>query len=156
MENETKPAEFSVPKSQTAKPSNNTSKKPRRQEENTKNVRRVGTVTLGFAFIAVGIILGGYYFVPNFNWRFALKLLPLLLVMLGVEVLVAAARPERFKYDIFSIFLCILLCGGSLCISLGVIYCEHEDCIEKTARQIEIVILETEDESGTSLYISGT
>ena len=39
-------------------------------------VRRVGSLTLGFGLMAVGVFFLCYYFVPQFNWELALKIAP--------------------------------------------------------------------------------
>ena len=82
-------------------------------------VRRVGSVTLGFALIAAGVFFLGYYFWPGFNWALALKLAPPAgLVLMGAEVLYSACRPGKWKYDFLSAFACLLLMGGALGLSL--------------------------------------
>ena len=73
-------------------------------------VRRVGSLTLGFGLMAVGVFFLCYYFVPQFNWELALKIAPAAgLILLGCEVLYFAARPQRWKYDFLSVLLCIVL-----------------------------------------------
>ena len=81
---------------------------------------RVGTFTMGFALIALGIFLlldlfgafnGGYW---------AMRLWPVVIIFLGVEVLlyavVANKKPEtlKIKYDFVSIFLVLLIGMASL------------------------------------------
>lgn len=84
-----------------------------------KPMRRVGSVTLGVALIAVGVFFLLYYFVPRFDWLLALKIVPaLMLMLLGGEVLVCAARPGRWKYDFLAVFACLLLMGASFCLTL--------------------------------------
>ena len=73
-------------------------------------VRRVGSLTLGFGLMAVGVFFLCYYFVPQFNWELALKIAPAAgLCLLGGEVLYFAAKPEKWKYDFLSVFYCLLL-----------------------------------------------
>ncbi len=81
--------------------------------------RRVGTVTMGLAMIAAGVVLLCWLF----GWidlnmlidlcRFA----PLLLVGTGIELCVwgAAGNQVRLKYD----FLSVIFCGLLLCLCLG-------------------------------------
>ena len=79
-------------------------------------VRRVGSLTLGFGLMAVGVFFLCYYFVPQFNWELALKIAPAAgLCLLGGEVLYFAAKPEKWKYDFLSVFYCLLLMGVCLC-----------------------------------------
>ena len=79
-------------------------------------VRRVGSLTLGFGLMAVGVFFLCYYFVPQFNWELTLKIAPAAgLCLLGGEVLYFAAKPEKWKYDFLSVFYCLLLMGVCLC-----------------------------------------
>ena len=70
----------------------------------------MGTLTLGVCLIACGVLFLCYFFVPHFNWELTLKIAPAAgLILLGCEVLYFAARPQRWKYDFLSVFLCIVL-----------------------------------------------
>ena len=83
-----------------------------------RTIRRVGSITLGFALIAAGAFFLLFYFWPAFNWQLVLKLAPALaLVLLGCEVLYSAARPGRWKYDFLSVFACLALMGGAFCLA---------------------------------------
>ena len=80
-------------------------------------IRRVGSFTLGLCLIAAGIFFLFYYFVPKFDWMLALKILPAgAIILLGIEVLYFAGKPERWKYDFLSVFFCLILIGGCLCL----------------------------------------
>ena len=82
-------------------------------------LRRVGSFTLGACLIAGGIFFLCYYFVPGFAWQMALKIAPAAgLILLGGEVLFFAARPGRWKYDFWSVLICLVLMGGCFCLSL--------------------------------------
>ena len=82
-------------------------------------LRRVGSFTLGACLIAAGIFFGCYYFVPGFDGQLALKIIPAAgLVLLGGEVLFFAARPGRWKYDFWSVLICLVLMAGCFCLSL--------------------------------------
>ncbi len=82
-------------------------------------LRRVGSVTLGVCLIAAGVFFLGWYFVPGFPTQLVLKIAPAAgLVLLGGEVLYFAQKPERWKYDFMSVFLCLLLMGGCFCLAL--------------------------------------
>ena len=81
-------------------------------------IRRVGSITLGFALIAAGAFVLVFYVWPAVNWQLVLKLAPALaLVLLGCEVLYSAARPGRWKYDFLSVFACLALMGGAFCLA---------------------------------------
>lgn len=89
---------------------NNTAETPAFKAPENAPVRRVGTLTLGVCLIACGVLFLCYFFVPHFNWDLALKIAPAAgLILLGCEVLYFAARPQRWKYDFLSVFLCIVL-----------------------------------------------
>ena len=82
-------------------------------------LRRVGSVTLGACLIAAGIFFLLTYFVPGFPAQPVLRIVPAAgLVMLGGEVLFFAARPGRWKYDFWSVLICLVLMGGCFCLSL--------------------------------------
>ena len=82
-------------------------------------LRRVGSFTLGVCLIAAGIFFLLTYFVPGFPTQPVLRIVPAAgLVMLGGEVLFFAARPGRWKYDFWSVLVCLVLMGGCFCLSL--------------------------------------
>ena len=82
-------------------------------------LRRVGSFTLGVCLIAAGIFFLLTYFVPGFPTQPVLRIVPAAgLVMLGGEVLFFAARPGRWKYDFWSVLICLVLMGGCLGLSL--------------------------------------
>ena len=82
-------------------------------------LRRVGSFTLGVCLIAAGIFFLLAYFVPGFDWKLALKIAPAAgLILPGGEVLFFAARPGRWKYDFWSVLICLVLMGGCFCLSL--------------------------------------
>ena len=72
-------------------------------------LRRVGSFTLGVCLIAAGIFFLLAYFVPGVDWKLMLKIAPAAgLILLGGEVLFFAARPGRWKYDFWSVLICLL------------------------------------------------
>ena len=82
-------------------------------------LRRVGSFTLGACLIAAGIFFLLTYFVPGFPTQPVLRIVPAAgLVMLGGEVLFFAARPGRWKYDFWSVLICLVLMGGCFGLSL--------------------------------------
>ena len=82
-------------------------------------LRRVGSFTLGVCLIAAGIFFLLAYFVPGFDWQLALKIAPAAgLILLGGEVLFFAARPGRWKYDFWSVLICLVLMAGCFGLSL--------------------------------------
>ena len=82
-------------------------------------LRRVGSFTLGVCLIAAGIFFLLAYFVPGVDWKLTLKIAPAAgLILLGGEVLFFAARPGRWKYDFWSVLICLVLMAGCFGLSL--------------------------------------
>ena len=82
-------------------------------------LRRVGSFTLGVCLIAAGIFFLLAYFVPSVDWKLMLKIAPAAgLILLGGEVLFFAARPGRWKYDFWSVLICLVLMAGCFGLSL--------------------------------------
>ena len=83
----------------------------RKEPPRPPKTRRVGTLTCGIALIFFGAGIGAFLIWPGFDLMLLLRLSPLMLVLLGAELLVASfSRFElRLKYDFASIFLCLLL-----------------------------------------------
>ena len=99
-------------------------------------LRRVGSFTLGVCLIAAGIFFLLTYFVPGFPTQPVLRIVPAAgLVMLGGEVLFFAARPGRWKYDFWSVLICLVLMGGCFCLSLLPVVWEE---ISPQRRQTEL------------------
>ena len=81
--------------------------------------RRTGTLTLGLALILVGGCILGYCFVPGFNLFTAAKFSPLLLVLMGLEILIGAFRKgDEYRVNFGSVLLCLILTGCSLCVAM--------------------------------------
>ena len=98
--------------------------------------RRVGSFTLGACLIAAGIFFLLAYFVPGVDWKLMLKIAPAAgLILLGGEVLFFAARPGRWKYDFWSVLICLVLMGGCFCLSLLPVVWEE---ISPERRQTEL------------------
>lgn len=98
---------------------NDTAETPAFKAPENAPVRRVGTLTLGVCLIVCGVLFLCYFFVPHFNWELALKIAPAAgLILLGGEVLFFAARPGNWKYDFWSVLICLVLMGGCFCLSL--------------------------------------
>lgn len=75
--------------------------------------RRIGTFTLGLTLLGGGGVMLASTFLPNWDFTWALRLGPLILICLGAETLLAARKEGRIKYDWAGIILSFLLaCGG--------------------------------------------
>ncbi|MDD6033774.1 MAG: hypothetical protein PUC47_09895 [Oscillospiraceae bacterium] len=71
--------------------------------------RRVGTFTFGVVLVAAGLAMLVSMFAPQMDMVWVLKLSPLALVSLGVEVLLAVRGGGRVKYDWVGMLLCCLI-----------------------------------------------
>lgn len=106
--------------------------------EQNDPIRRVGSFTLGACLIAVGIFFLFYYFVPHFDWMLVLKIAPALaVILLGIEVLYFAGKPERWKYDFLSVFVCLILILGCFAL-MFVPTLMAEFSPEQTQRRIDL------------------
>lgn len=76
--------------------------------------RRAGTFTLGAVLIAAGGGMLASLLWPAFEIGWLFKASPLILVLLGVEVLLAARGGGRVKYDWLGMLLCFLLVGAGM------------------------------------------
>lgn len=78
-----------------------------------KKVRRVGSIAFALVLIAAGVLLIVYQFVPQFDLLKILKFSPVILIVLGVEMLYYSARPDvKVKFD----WLAMLGTAFTLCI----------------------------------------
>lgn len=89
------------------------------QEKGSKQTARpvfVGRITLGLALIAVGLLVTGSLFFPNIPFLTVAKFAPLILVVLGAEILIGAMRnPGRnVKVGFGLIVLCLILIFGAV------------------------------------------
>lgn len=77
--------------------------------------RRVGRVTLGISLVTAGVLLLIGLFNPGFSIFTAAKFAPVILILIGAEILVSTftAKGCRLRYDFLSMFVCFLLIFGS-------------------------------------------
>lgn len=97
--------------------------------------RRVGTFTLGVTLVVSGVLMAAALFRPELDLRWALKLSPLILILLGIETLIAARGGGRIKYDWAGMLLCFILTGAALCMCAAawyVSYWPESRCYEGT------------------------
>lgn len=100
---------------------------PPAKREGDKPTRRVGTLTMGFSLIAVGIVSLFSLFDPAFDWALVAKFSPIILVLLGCEVLFryVADKGAKLKYDFLSGFVCLCLILGSVAASTVPYYLKY-------------------------------
>ena len=112
-----------APSSEPPAPSENSVPEyPIHPPEKPQRVRRVGSFTMGIALIACGILVLLFLLFHNIEMvTTAAKWSPVLLILLGVEILLSnfLFRKDRLKYDFLSGFFCLCIVGGSLLISTG-------------------------------------
>lgn len=81
-----------------------------------KKVRRVGRIAFAVLLIAAGVLLLLQQFMPQFDLIGIVRFAPVLLIVLGIEMLVYSARPDiQVKFD----WLSVLGCGFVLCVVGG-------------------------------------
>lgn len=77
----------------------------------TMRTRRVGTLTMGLSLIGAGVLFAVHLFVPGiFTYYYIFRLWPLILILLGAEVMIANVRnrEEKIIYDGWAIFIMVL------------------------------------------------
>lgn len=79
-------------------------------------VRRVGTLTMGLALIAGGVLALVALLWQDYGIISVLRFSPLILVLLGLEIVVNAAvfRGQKLQYDVLSMFVCFFLIVGAV------------------------------------------
>ncbi len=78
--------------------------------KSAKKVRRVGTFTMGCVMIVVGVAILCSSILGWDNLMLLAKLAPIVLILLGVEVLVASfVQKAKLKYDVFGVILSSLV-----------------------------------------------
>lgn len=77
----------------------------------TTRSRRVGTMTLGISLIGAGILFAAHLVIPGaLNYYDIFRLWPVILILLGIEVLIANMKnkEEKIIYDGWAMFIMIL------------------------------------------------
>lgn len=73
--------------------------------------RRVGTFTLGICLVVFGVLFLLHLFVKNIDYLLIFHLWPVILILLGAEILFYAIRsPQKhYQYDFAAILIILLL-----------------------------------------------
>lgn len=73
--------------------------------------RRVGTITLGSILILFGVLYLSHLFLPAISYLWIVKLWPLILIAMGIEILYSyfTKKEEKLCYDTAAIWILILL-----------------------------------------------
>lgn len=116
--------------------------------------RIVGLVTMALCLIVLGGILVARVFLPDLDYLFIARLTPLALVLLGIELLVAAIRHrnERVRLGVGSVLLSLLLIAGSLASAVVPDYVymmlEHSQAERRVHQQLDNAIYELTVQAG--------
>lgn len=78
--------------------------------------KRVGNITMALCLIALGVLLVLHVFMPDLDYVTIARLSPVVLELLGLELLVAAARHKgkQVRLSVLSVLLSLVLIGGSM------------------------------------------
>lgn len=91
--------------------------------------RRVGTFTFGVTLVVAGLTMTAALFFPALDLRVFLRFSPLVLILLGTEVLLSSRKEGRIKYDWLGMFLCfflVLLALGVFFVSWAMLHFQDE------------------------------
>ena len=102
--------------------------------------RRVGTLTLGVALVAIGVAAILSIVDPKFTMGTFLKFSPAVLILLGAEIIVYSFvyKKEKFRYDGLSILFSLLLVLGSVGGSVaGTLWDEYGPARYEAQQQLE-------------------
>lgn len=80
--------------------------------------RRVGTFSFGVTLVAAGVAMTADLVYPSLDMCLLLRFSPIVLILLGVEVLLSARRDGRIRYDWLGMLLCFVL----VTLALGVFF----------------------------------
>ncbi len=97
-------------------------------------IRRVGTFTFGLTLVTTGMLFLANIFFPTFDYRMIYRFWPLILIVLGIEVLSVSRHhnvevldtegnimeQSKVIYDVPAIILMMVLTGFAMC--MAVIY----------------------------------
>ncbi|MBU3182105.1 LiaI-LiaF-like domain-containing protein [Clostridium psychrophilum] len=91
--------------------------------------RRVGTITSGIILVIVGTVFLLRLVYPNIKYSVVASMWPIVLILLGIEIIVAYVinKEEVMKYDFGAIFILIML--SAFAMSMG--------CMEYVISHIE-------------------
>lgn len=101
-------------------------------EKQTIRIRRVGSVTFGVVLVVTGILFLLHMFLPNLNYVMIFRLWPVILILLGVEVLLGTRHKtfdvldgqgkvieqNKTVYDVAAIFLTVVMICFSICMGM--------------------------------------
>lgn len=73
--------------------------------------RRTGTLTTGITLVVFGLLFIGRLIFPVLDFTFIMSLWPLVLILIGIEIIVSYAvnREEKMRYDSGAIALAFIM-----------------------------------------------
>ena len=80
-------------------------------------IRRVGTLTCGVILLILGVLCLVHIFCPALRYEYILRGWPVILILVGVEMLfanVVSAENVQIKYDIPAVIIVFLLIGFTM------------------------------------------
>lgn len=101
-------------------------------EKQTIRIHRVGSVTFGLVLITTGVLFLMHLFLPRLEYEIIFQFWPLILIVLGIEVLVGSRQKtyevwneqrqlleqNKVVYDVPAILLTIVLTIFSMCMGM--------------------------------------
>lgn len=93
--------------------------------------RRVGTFTAGITLVLFGVLFMLHTLVVKIDYQTILKLWPIVLILLGVEVIAAYIlnRDEKIRYDAGAIALVLILSIFAMCMGGAELILDHSKFI---------------------------
>jgi len=92
--------------------------------------RKIGVLTMGVSLVAFGVLFLLRVFIPWFDYIAVMRFWPLVLVLLGIEVLISALLPQkegapRPRVDALSIVMLFLTLGLAFGFAIAQFALEH-------------------------------
>lgn len=80
------------------------------EEKKTIKIHRVGSVTFGSVLVVFGMLCLLHGFIPAISYEVVFHLWPCILIILGIEILIASARgTTQFIYDKTAVILLVIV-----------------------------------------------
>ena len=86
-------------------------------------IRRVGTLTCGILLVVIGLLCLVHIFWPIFHYEYLLRGWPIILILVGTEMLVAnraylKSENVEIKYDLGAIILIFIMVIFAMCMGV--------------------------------------